>query len=323
MKLLITGGAGYIGSHTVAALRKQGHEIVVFDNLSTGHAEALPSSVVLVRGDVRDEQALGKVFAQHRFDALLHFASKLDVAESVAQPELYQDNNVNGFATLLKVIERSSIRSIIFSSTAAVYGNAQSGQLVIENGPTLPMNPYGQTKLTCEQILKAHCQKTGVAGVALRYFNVAGAAVDGSNGQRSKAGTTLVKVAAEVAAGRRASMQINGIDYPTKDGSCVRDFIHVEDLADLHLAALNWSLQNPKFEIFNCGYGHGFSVREVITAMKKVSGVDFAVKEGPRREGDPTEVIANVSKMKQAFGWKAKHDDLETICRSAYQWEKS
>jgi len=323
MKLLVTGGAGYIGSHTVRALLNLGHEIVVFDNLSTGFREALPTDVALIEGDVRDKKVLATMFAQHRFEAVLHFASKLDVAESIAQPKEYEDNNVNGFSILLSALEGQPIRTIIFSSSAAVYGNAQSGRLVSENGPVAPMNPYGQTKLTCEQMLKEFCKRTKISGVALRYFNVAGASVDGSNGSRTKVGTTLVKIAAEVAVGLRNEMQIHGADYPTKDGTCIRDFIHVEDLADLHLKALEWSLKNPGFEIFNCGYGHGFSVREVITAMKKVSDVDFAVHTGPRREGDPTEVVADVSKMKTAFDWKPRYDNLEVICRSAFEWEKS
>lgn len=322
MKILVTGGAGYIGSHTVSALLKQGHEVVVFDNLTTGFAESLPPHVLLVKGDVRNEQDLKALLENHRFDALLHFAAKLDVAESILKPQEYEDNNVVGFATVLKAIRGCSIRQIIFSSTAAVYGNIQSGQQVREDGPTAPLNPYGKTKLACENLLRDFSRQTKVTSVCLRYFNVAGAAVDGSNGSRAKKGTTLVKIAAETAAGHRAMMQIYGTNYATKDGTCVRDFIHVEDLADLHVQALEWSTQNQGFEIFNCGYGHGFSVREVIATMKKVSGVDFAVKEAPAREGDPTEVVADISKMKQAFAWKPRFDNLDLICRSAFDWEK-
>jgi UDP-glucose 4-epimerase len=321
MKILVTGGAGYIGSQTVSVLLGQGHQIVVYDNLSTGFAEALPANVPLVQGDIRDEQALKKLFVQYHFDSVLHFAAKLDVAESLREPKLYWDNNVNGFATLLKALP-GSIQSIVFSSTAAVYGDAQKGGAVRENGPTGPLNPYGETKLECEKMLAEFCQKHAVNGVALRYFNVAGASADGANGSRTKHGTTLIKIAAEVAAGHRSEMQIHGTDYPTQDGTCIRDFIHVEDLAELHASALQWSLKNSSFEIFNCGYGHGSSVREVIQAMKKVSGVDFKVLEGPRREGDPTEVVADTSKMRAAFGWSPRYDDLELICRSAYEWEK-
>lgn len=322
MKILVTGGAGYIGSQTVKALQGLGHEIVVFDNLSTGSREALSSDVVLIEGDIRDQQALARLFSQHSFDAVLHFAAKLNVAESVANPKDYEDNNVNGFAQLLKALAGAAVRAVLFSSSAAVYGNAQNGRLVKEDGPVMPISPYGQTKLSCEKLLQEFCQHSRVAGVALRYFNVAGASVDGSNGSRLKSGSTLVKIAAEVAVGKRPSLQINGSDYATKDGTCIRDYIHVQDLADVHLAALQWSLQHPQFEVFNCGYGHGYSVQEVVTAMKKVSGVDFVVKQGPRREGDPTEVVADVSKMTRVLGWKARYDDLEVICRSAYEWEK-
>jgi UDP-glucose 4-epimerase len=323
MNLLVTGGAGYIGSQTVAALVKQGHQVIVYDNLSTGFAQALPVGVPLVKGDIRDELSLRKLFSQNRFDSLLHFAAKLDVAESLREPDLYWQNNVTGFATLLKSLPaKSEIRSIVFSSTAAVYGDAQQGRPVVDSGAVGPLNPYGETKLECEGMLREFCQESKVSGVVLRYFNVAGAAGDGLNGPRTKLGTTLIKIAAEAAVGRRPQMQIHGVDYPTRDGTCVRDFIHVEDLAELHAKALQWSLQHPGFEIFNCGYGHGSSVREVLQAMKKVSGVDFRVVEGPRRDGDPVQVVADVSKMKAAFGWTPRYDNLEVICRSAYEWEK-
>lgn len=322
MKIFVTGGAGYIGSQTVRSLLREQHEVVVFDNLSTGSAKAVPAQVSLVEGDTRDEKALRKVLEAEDFDAVMHFAAKLDVAESIAKPQEYYDNNVNGLKTILKVISDDLPSAFIFSSTAAIYGNSQAGKLVVENGPTGPLNPYGENKFECEKLLKDFSDKNEITAVALRYFNVAGASLDGSNGPYTKSGTTLVKVAAETASGKRNSFQINGTDYPTSDGTCIRDLIHVEDLANLHVEALTWAMRNRGFEIFNAGYGHGYSVKQVVQAMKKVSGVDFKVIEGPRREGDPTEVVANVSKMKAAFGWKPRHDDLEAICKSAFQWEK-
>lgn len=323
MKVLVTGGAGYIGSHTVQKLLKQGHEVCVYDNLTRGFREAVPEKQVrLVMGDVRDAFLLQRVMKDFQPEAVIHFAAKLVVPESLEQPVEYYENNTYGVMNLIKACQQQKVDKIVFSSTAAVYGDANTTGLVKEEDATTPLNPYGASKLFSERILKDAEFAHGIRTVVLRYFNVAGGAVDGSNGQRTERATQLVKVAAEVVVGIRPHLELFGTDYPTPDGTCVRDYIHVEDLADLHILGLEHLQLGRAGTVLNCGYGHGFSVSEVVAAMKRVSGVDFKVVIKGRRPGDAAQTVADISKLKGTLAWKPKHDDLELICRTALEWEK-
>lgn len=323
MKVLVTGGAGYIGSHTVQALLNANHQVVVFDNLSTGFKSAIPAGVEFVPGDVCNQQQLLEAMLQFKVEAVIHFAAKLIVPESIEKPIEYYQNNTAGVLSLAQACVTAKIDKVVFSSTAAVYGDVASSDIISEDSATAPLNPYGWSKLMSEQILR-DCEKPfGLRSVCLRYFNVAGASVDGKNGQSTKNATHLIKVASEAACEKRAAVSIFGTDYLTPDGTGVRDYIHVEDLADLHVLALDYLSNGGKSEFFNCGYGHGFSVREVIDMVRKVSGKEFRVKEEPRRAGDAAQLVANSAKVKKAFNWQPKRNDLELICRTAYEWEKS
>lgn len=323
MKVLVTGGAGYIGSHTAQALLGAGHQVMVMDNITTGFREAVPVGVELIQGDVRNGALLAEVLKKNSVDAVIHFAAKLIVPESLEKPIEYYENNTMGVLSLVQACVASNVKKVVFSSTAAVYGDVATNALLTEKTPTAPLNPYGSSKLMSEQILRDCEAPHGLRSVCLRYFNVAGAAEDGKNGQRTANATHLIKVASQAACGKRASVGIFGTDYPTPDGTGVRDYIHVEDLADLHVLALNYLNEGGKPEIFNCGYGHGFSVREVIDTVKKVSGVDFKVEEQPRRAGDAATLVADSSKVRKAFNWTPKRDNLELICKTAYEWERS
>lgn len=323
MKVLVTGGAGYIGSHTAQALLGAGHQVMVMDNITTGFREAVPVGVELIQGDVRNGALLAEVLKKNSVDAVIHFAAKLIVPESLEKPIEYYENNTMGVLSLVQACVASNVKKVVFSSTAAVYGDVATNALLTEKTPTAPLNPYGSSKLMSEQILRDCEAPHGLRSVCLRYFNVAGAAEDGKNGQRTANATHLIKVASQAACGKRASVGIFGTDYPTPDGTGVRDYIHVEDLADLHVLALNYLNEGGKSEIFNCGYGHGFSVREVIDTVKKVSGVDFKVEEQPRRAGDAATLVADSSKVRKAFNWTPKRDNLELICKTAYEWERS
>lgn len=322
MKVLVTGGAGYIGSHTAQALLGAGHQVMVMDNITTGFREAVPVGVELIQGDVRNGALLAEVLKKNSVDAIIHFAAKLIVPESLEKPIEYYENNTMGVLSLVQACVASNVKKVVFSSTAAVYGDVSTNALLTEKTPTAPLNPYGSSKLMSEQILRDCEAPHGLRSVCLRYFNVAGAAEGGKNGQRTANATHLIKVASQAACGKRASVGIFGTDYPTPDGTGVRDYIHVEDLADLHVLALNYLNEGGKSEIFNCGYGHGFSVREVIDTVKKVSGVDFKVEEQPRRAGDAATLVADSSKVRKAFNWTPQRDNLELICKTAYEWEK-
>ncbi len=322
MKVLITGGAGYIGSHTAQKFLQAGYEVVIFDNLTTGFRQAIPANAQFVQGDVRDQELLSKVISDHKTEAVVHFAAKLIVPESIAKPLDYYENNTSGVMSLARACIANKVDKVVFSSTAAVYGDANVEGLITEESITRPLNPYGTSKLMSEQILRDCQGPHGLRSVCLRYFNVAGAALDGSNGQRTKNATHLIKVASEAACGVRESVGIFGTDYPTADGTGVRDYIHVEDLADLHVLAIRYLEKGHGSEIFNCGYGHGFSVRQVIDQVKIVSGVDFKVTEQKRREGDAAQLVADSSKVRKAFDWEPKRADLNLICRTAYEWEK-
>lgn len=321
MKILVTGGAGYIGSHTTQKLVAAGYKVHVFDNFSTGFMEAIPSGIEVIRGDVLDSGHLLKVLKELKITAVIHFAGRLIVSESVEKPLEYYEANTLGVLSLTTACVAAGVDKVIFSSTGAIYGNAGGGNLVNEDMEPKPLSPYAQSKLMAEQIFRDAEKAYGLKSVCLRYFNAAGAAVDGSNGQRTKEATHLLKIASEAACGKRKFVGICGNDYPTPDGTCVRDYIHIEDLSDLHILALKHLESGKASEVLNCGYGRGFSVEEVLNMMRKVSGVFFSIERLPRRAGDAASTIADNSKIKKLFGWQPRFDDLEFICRSAYEWE--
>jgi UDP-glucose 4-epimerase len=324
MKILVTGGAGYIGSHVVKQLGEEtDHQITVLDNLVSGFREAILYGD-FIEADLSDFALVEKIIKEGNYDAVIHFAASLVVPESVEKPLKYYLNNTANTANLIKQCVDHGVNKFIFSSTAAVYGEPSPDQVpVTEETRTAPINPYGSSKLMSETVLK----DTAFAYddfnyIALRYFNVAGASVDGKIGQSTKDATLLIKVAAETALGKRDKMYIFGDDYPTEDGTCIRDYIHVEDLASAHIKALEYLDKKQKSGVFNCGYGHGFSVKEVIETMKKVSGVDFPVEIKARRAGDPAILISDNSKIRNEMGWEPKYDDLELICKTGLEWEK-
>lgn len=321
MKILITGGAGYIGSHVVKALAPLGHELIIYDNLSTGNPLAITHGKLVI-GDLGHKEKIESIFRNEAIDAVFHFAGSIVVPESVENPVKYYQNNTLNSHTLLSLCREYKVNKFIFSSTAAVYGMPDDG-VCSEDSPTTPINPYGYSKLMTEQMLKDMSFSSEFRFVALRYFNVAGADPDGKIGQSFPQATHLIKVACETACGKRPSMEIYGTDYPTQDGTCVRDYIHVSDLADAHVKALSYLIQGGKSEILNCGYGHGFSVREVLERTKKQTAVSFSVKESPRRAGDPASLTAKVDRIHSVIGWKPQYDDLDVIIKSAYHWEKT
>ncbi len=320
MKVLVTGGAGYIGSHVVKALGKKGYEILVYDNLSTGHREAVLYGE-LVEGDLSDKDLLKRTLLDFKPDAVMHFAAFIEVAESVKKPLKYYKNNTSNTVNLLETMIETGVNSFIFSSTAAVYGNPEVVP-VKENAPVKPINPYGQSKAFVEKVLQdLDKAERDFRYISLRYFNVAGADPEGEIGQKYQNATHLITRALKTAKGEYEKLYIYGTDYPTPDGTCIRDFIHVNDLADAHILSLEYLLSGGKSDVFNCGYGHGYSVREVIETAKKVTGIDFPVEETGRREGDPAVLIADSTKLKNKLRWKPKYDDLEFIIKTAWNWE--
>lgn len=327
MNILITGGAGYIGSHVLKALlEKNSDKITVIDNFYSGSRDALVAlesvgKFEFIKCDLADTDLLEEIFSTHKFDAIIHFAAYIEVFESMQNPLKYYLNNTANTANLINLALKFGVKKFIFSSTAATYGEPENG-IVCENSPQNPINPYGNSKLMSEQILKdAAAANSDFKFGILRYFNVAGASLDGLIGQNYPNATHLIKVATQTITGKRANMSIFGRDYDTKDGTCIRDYIHIEDLADAHLAVLDY-LDDNDSDIFNVGYGHGFSVLEVINMAKKISGVDFEVMDAPRRLGDPAILIADSSKLRDLTSWKPKKDSLETIISSALEWEK-
>lgn len=322
MKILVTGGAGYIGSHIVLLLGKLGHEVTVIDNLSTGRRESVIGAELIV-GDISDSALLDKVMSEKDFDACVHFAGSIIVPESVTNPTKYYENNTANSLNLIQACLRNKISKFLFSSTAAVYGLPVGGECV-ESTPVTPINPYGKSKLMTEWMLEDTASAHDHFNyVALRYFNVAGANVEGKVGQCSPFSTHLIKIACETALGKRKSISVFGNDYQTPDGTCIRDYIHTDDLAQAHIDAIKYLVDGGKSDIFNCGYGHGFSVKEVLETVKKVSGVDFEVTQGPRRDGDAPNLIAVSSKIRKTLGWKPKHDDLSLIVKTALEWERN
>ena len=320
MKILITGGAGYIGSHAVKALGKLGHDLTIFDNLSTGHKKAITFGELVV-GELSNEKLLDELFATKKFDAVLHFAGSIVVPESVENPLMYYLNNTMNSHRIISACVKHKCNQFIFSSTAAVYGMTEDGASS-EETPKKPMNPYGYSKLMTEQMLTDVAASSPLRFVALRYFNVSGADPEGQIGQSFPGATHLIKVACETACGKRDHIKVFGTDYPTPDGTCVRDFIHVTDLAEAHVNALDYLVKGGKSEIMNCGYGHGFSVKEVINKVRQITGVNIKAIETPRRAGDPAMVMSKAEKISKVLGWKPKYDDLDLIIRSAYEWEK-
>jgi UDP-glucose 4-epimerase len=322
MAVLVTGGAGYIGSHMVLALLDAGEEVVVLDDLSTGFDWVLPPEVTLVRGDVGDQALVGRVLRERSIDAVAHFAARIVVPESVADPLGYYLNNTVRSRALIEATVKAGVRRFIFSSTAAVYGEPRRIP-VPEDEPPAPVSPYGRSKLMTEWMLADAGVAHDLRFVALRYFNVAGADPRGRAGQSTPQATHLIKVAAQTALGDRPHMEVFGTDYPTPDGSCLRDYIQVTDLAEAHMAALAHLRAGGESLTLNCGYGRGYSVLEVIDVVKRVSGVDFPVRVSPRRPGDPAAIVAEADRIRERLGWRPRHDDLPAIVAQALAWERA
>ncbi|NEQ83738.1 MAG: UDP-glucose 4-epimerase GalE [Moorea sp. SIO2I5] len=312
--VLVTGGAGYIGSHVVRQLGEAGYRIVVYDNFSTGSPESVLYGK-LIKGDLRDINHLQQVFAQHNFSTVFHFAASLIVPESIQRPLDYYVNNIQGTLNLLRCCDIFGIEKFIFSSTAAVYGNPQINP-VTEDALTKPMNPYGCSKLASEWIIQDYARAYPLKYVILRYFNVAGSDPQGRIKPQAKKVKNLISLVCDTALGRRPYIEIFGCDYPTPDGTAIRDFIHVEDLASAHLSALHYLEQGYDSQIFNCGYGQGYSVQEVCSRVQEISGVNFPIVMANRRPGDPAQVVACVDKVRKTLNWQFKHNCLDSIIRS-------
>ncbi|WP_314955284.1 UDP-glucose 4-epimerase GalE [Bradyrhizobium cosmicum] len=320
MTVLVTGGAGYIGSHTVLALAEAGEDVVVIDDLSTGFSAYLPEGVPLFIGDAGDENLLEGVIAQHNIESIIHFAGSVVVPDSMRDPLGYYRNNFTTARNLLNVAVKRGIGRFIFSSTAAVYGNPDQVP-VPEHAPTRPLSPYGSSKLMTEIMLHDVAAAYGMQCVTLRYFNVAGADPQARIGLATVGATHLLKIAVEAATGQRAKIDVFGTDYPTQDGSCIRDFIHVTDLSQAHRSALAYLRNGGASTTLNCGYGRGYSVLETIDAVRRVSGRSFAVQYAPRRPGDIMTMVADTSRIRSLLDWNPQYDDLETIAAHALAWE--
>ena len=322
-KILVTGGAGYIGSHTVLALNEAGYDVVVYDNLSTGHARAVLPPARLIPGDVGEADKLDDLLARERFDAIIHFAASIVVPESVSRPLHYYHNNTSKTAGLIQTALQHQVRQFIFSSTAAVYGIPRHLP-VAETAPVQPINPYGRSKLMSEWVLQDVSRAfPDFRHVILRYFNVAGADPLGRIGQSTPEATHLIKVACQTALGHRDQLKIFGTDYPTPDGTGIRDYIHVTDLARAHVLALEYLSEGADSDIFNCGYGHGYSVQEIVAAVQNISGRPLPRLTVPRRPGDPAELVAAPDKLRGSLNWHPQYDDIEKIVESAYRWEQN
>jgi UDP-glucose 4-epimerase len=320
MTILVTGGAGYIGSHVVRQLGERNETVVVLDNLATGFRSAIVHGELVV-GDTGDRELVARLLRERRIDTVMHFAASTIVPESVANPLKYYANNTCATRNLLQCCQEAGVEHFVFSSTAAVYGIPAGGSAG-EDSPTAPINPYGTSKLMSEWMLRDLGAATALRYVVLRYFNVAGSDPGGRIGQSTINGTLLTKVACEVAVGKRPHVSIFGTDYPTQDGTGVRDYIHVEDLADAHLKALDYLRRGGESATLNCGYGHGYSVREVIATVERLNGRPLPTIEGPRRAGDPPSLVARAERVRQVLSWSPRHDSLDTIVRSQLEWER-
>jgi UDP-glucose 4-epimerase len=318
--VLVTGGAGYIGSHTVLQLAARGERVVVLDDLSTGFRQAV-RDVPLVVGNVGDRKLVDQLLAEHQVDTIIHFAAHVIVPESVSNPLKYYGNNTCSTRALIEAATHANVKHFVFSSTAAVYGMPSAG-VASEETPTAPINPYGTSKLMSEWMLRDVSAATPLRHVALRYFNVAGSDPQGRIGQSTRAATLLIKVACEAAVGKRPYLSVFGTDLPTPDGTGVRDYIHVEDLASAHLNALDYLRAGGSSLVANVGYGHGYSVREVLSSVEKIAGLKLDVREEPRRAGDPPSLIAKCDRVRQLLKWQPKLDDIDTIVRTSLEWEK-
>jgi UDP-glucose 4-epimerase len=317
---MVTGGAGYIGSHTSRQLREAGEKVVILDNLSTGFKSAALDAELII-GETGDRALVQQIIKDHSVDTIMHFAAHTIVPESVSHPLKYYGNNTCSSRTLIECAIEGGVNNFVFSSTAAVYGIPAGGH-ASEDSPTAPINPYGTSKLMTEWMLRDIAAVTDLAYVALRYFNVAGSDPECRIGQSTAKATLLTKVACETAVGKRDKLFIYGTDYATPDGTGIRDYIHIEDLARAHLDALSYLRNGGESRILNCGYGHGYSVREVIAAVEKAHGNSLPVEEAPRRAGDPPTLIATCDRIKDALGWSPRYDDLEKIVTSSLNWEK-
>jgi len=320
MKVLVTGGAGYIGSHMVAALGERGYEVLVYDNLSSGDRDSLLCGSLIV-GDLANTLLLRKTLEEFKPHAVMHFAAFIQVGESVREPLKYYRNNTVNAINLLDLVMDLDIKKFIFSSTAAVYGYPKRVPIT-ESDPVAPINPYGCSKAFVEKVLEDLSIAKGLRYVSLRYFNAAGAHPSTRIGERHDPETHLIPLVLKTAKGERESVVIHGTDYPTPDGTCIRDYIHVMDLVDAHIRALEYLFDGGTSDAFNCGYGHGHSVRQVLDVARKVTGVDFPIRESDRREGDAPSLVADCSKIKQKFNWTPRHDDLNYIVKTAWDWER-
>ncbi len=321
MSVLVTGGAGYIGSHTVYKLIEEGRDVVIIDNLETGHMEAINPKAKFYKGDVRDKEFLNKVFSSENIEAVIHFAANSLVGESMKNPLKYYDNNVYGTKVLLESMLNNGINKIVFSSTAATYGEPEKLPIE-ETDKTEPSNTYGETKLAMEKMFKWTSKAHNLKYVSLRYFNACGAHYSGNIGEAHNPETHLIPIVLQVPNGQREHVNIFGEDYNTKDGTCVRDYIHVTDLAQAHILAVDYLLNGGESNIFNLGNGKGFTVKEVIEVARKVTGNSIPAVVSPRRDGDPAQLIASSKKAKEILGWKPEHDSLEEIIQSAWNWHK-
>jgi len=319
--ILITGGAGYIGSHVLLQLQARGERVIVLDNLSTGFRQAVRDAPLIV-GDVGDRELVARLLQQHQIDTVMHFAAHTIVPESVREPLKYYGNNTCATRSLLECCLRHGVRSLVFSSTAAVYGLPPGG-VAGEDSPLAPINPYGSSKLMSEWILRDLAAVSELRFVSLRYFNVSGSDPEGRIGQATRQATLLIKVACEAAVGKRSHVSIYGTDYDTPDGTGVRDYIHVDDLARAHLDALDYLRGGGAAAVLNCGYGHGYSVREVLQSVQRITGKALTIREEPRREGDPPMLIARAERIRTQLGWTPRLDDLDAIVDSSLRWERA
>ncbi|SJZ96979.1 UDP-glucose 4-epimerase [Cetobacterium ceti] len=322
MAILVCGGAGYIGSHAVRALLNSKEEVIVLDNLQTGHRDSVPENVKLLVGDLRDKEFLDKVFKENKIEGVIHFAADSLVGESMTNPGKYFENNVVGSLNLITVMKENGVDKIVFSSTAATYGEPENVP-ILESDKTLPTNPYGESKLIVEKMLKWYDMAYGLKYTVLRYFNVAGAYPTGEIGEDHKTETHLIPIILQVALGKREKIGIYGDDYPTEDGTCIRDYIHVMDLVDVHILAMNRLRAGGESRIYNLGNGEGFSVKEVIEVAREVTNHEIPAEVTPRRAGDPARLVASSAKAMEELKWTPKYNSLKSIIETAWKWHKN